>query len=118
MVRAKYANESNPGGYYFKTKQTTTNANNLDEFRKTVNSISSAESELIALVGTSTFFAGFATGFAVGSCGTGFGVSLAAYIAAAGFGLTAQQKSNYIGELQDTTLSRYIDIKNQSSIYI
>lgn len=117
LTRAKYAGESNDAGYYFKTKQTSVNKSDLNSFRQAVNSIASAESELLALVGTTSFLAGFATGFTIGTGGTGFGVALGAYLAAAGFGLAAQEKSNEIGELQDDALTHYINVKNESSIY-
>lgn len=117
LVRAKYAGESNNAGYYFKTRQTTINATNLDSFRVTVNSIASRESELRTLVGVSAFLAGFATGFTIGTGGTGFGIAVGVYLASAGFGVTAQNKANEIGELQNTALARYTDVKNQSSIY-
>lgn len=117
LTRAKYAGETNDAGYYFKTKQTSVNKSDLDSFRQAVNSIASAESELLALVGTTSFLAGFATGFTIGTGGSGFGVALAAYLAAAGFGLAAQEKSNKIGELQDNALTYYLNVKNESSIY-
>ena len=71
----------------------------------------------MAQVGTTVFFAGFATGFAIGSGGTGFGIALAAYIAAAGFGLAAQQTANEIGEKQDDAYYYYFEVFNNSSIY-
>lgn len=117
LTRAKYAGESNDAGYYFKTKQTSVNEDNLDAFRIAVDSLASKESELKTLVGISAFLGGFATGFTIGTGGTGFGVALAAYLSAAGFGVAAQEKSNQIGELQSTALARYTDVKNQSSIY-
>lgn len=117
LTRAKYAGESNDAGYYFKTKQTSINADHLDEFRVTVDSLASKESELKTLVGVSAFLGGFATGFTIGTGGAGFGVALAAYLSAAGFGVAAQEKANQIGELQSTALARYTDVKNESSIY-
>ena len=117
LTRAKYAGESNDAGYYFKTKQTSVNEDNLDAFRVAVDSLASKESELKTLVGISAFLGGFATGFTIGTGGAGFGVALAAYLSAAGFGVAAQEKANKIGELQSTALARYTDVKNQSSIY-
>lgn len=117
LTHAKYAGESNDAGYYFKTKQTSINADHLDEFRVTVDSLASKESELKTLVGVSAFLGGFATGFTIGTGGAGFGVALAAYLSAAGFGVAAQEKANQIGELQSTALARYTDVKNESSIY-
>ena len=117
LVRPKYAGEASSGGYYFRANQTTTNKSDLNEFRVTVNSIASKESELKTLVGLASFLGGFATGFAIGSGGTGFGVAVAAYLAAAGFGVAAQQKANEIGELQDTAYSRYYDVFHNSVVY-
>jgi len=117
LVRAKYSGESNDAGYYFKTKQTTTNKNDLTSFRQTVDSLASKESELLGQVGASSFFGGFSTGFLIGAGPAGFGIALAGYIAAAGFGITAQQTSNKIGELQSDALDFYTDVKNESSIY-
>jgi len=117
LQRPKYNGEPEEGAYYYRTNQTTTNKSDLNNFRTTVNSLESLEEELLAQVGTTTFFAGFATGFAIGSGGTGFGIALAAYIAAAGFCLTAQQTSYEIGEKQDDAYYYYFEVSYNSSIY-
>ena len=116
LVRPKYAEETNEGGYYFRTKQNSTNRDDLDDFRTTVNSIASAESELKQSIGASSFLAGFAVGFAVGTGGSGFGIALSAYIASLGYSLAAQAKANEIGELQDDAYSTYYDVFYESTV--
>lgn len=117
LTRAKYANEDNDAGYYFRTKQTSVNKDDLDAFRVAVDSLASKESDLSAQVGVTIFFGAFSTGFAIGAGPVGWGIAAAGYIAAAGFGLTAQSTANQIGELQSTALAKYTDVKNESSIY-
>ncbi|WP_409967798.1 geobacillin-26 family protein [Bengtsoniella intestinalis] len=117
LVRAKYADEDNEGGYYFKTKQTTINEDNLDEFRVAVDGIASKESTLKTQVGVTAFLAGVSTGFAIGAGPAGWGIAAAGYFAAAGFGTAAQVTTTQIAEYQSTALARYTDVKNQSDIF-
>ena len=43
--------------------------------------------------------------------------AVAGYLAAAGFGVAAQQTATEIAEYQSTALARYTDVKTESSIY-
>lgn len=117
LTRAKYAHEDNAAGYYFKTKQTTTNKDDLDAFRVAVDRIASKEATLKVQVGVTAALAGFSTGFLIGAGPAGWGVAVSGYLAAAGFGIAAQITATEIAEYQSTALARYTDVKNQSSIY-
>lgn len=117
LIRAKYAYEDNDGGYYFKTKKTSINKDNLEAFRVAVNGIASKESTLKTQVGITAFLGGFSTGFAIGAGPAGWGIAAAGYLAAAGFGVAAQSTVTQIAEYQSTALARYTDVKNESAIY-
>ncbi len=97
LNRPKYHGEPSEGTYYFKTDETNDNEDDLDEYRKTVNTIAGLEEDLEALVGITVMLASFTTGFLIGSGGIGFGAAVAAYLAALGYGVAAEQKANEIG---------------------
>lgn len=107
LARPRYVGDPESGTYSFMTFEKSTNITYLDNYRAAVNDLYADEQALLANVGVTSFLAGFATSFAIATGGTGFGVSLGAYLSAAGFFGAAIIVSYQIGADQDAALVQY-----------